>query len=653
MSLKQFLFGKPLATDEAEGERVGPLAGVPILGLDALASASYGPEALLTVLLPAGVAGLHYMPGLTLITLLLLGVIFVSYRQTIAAYPGGGGAYTVAKENLGMGAGLFAGAALALDYLLNAAVAISAGVGALVSALPALLPHTVPLCLGLLLLLTLINLRGVRATGLAFMIPTYAFVVCLFGVIAVGTFETFVTGGEPRPRVLLAAAPAAASGVSTWVLLRAFANGCTAMTGVEAVSNGVPIFRKPEIVGARRTLASIIAILAFLLAGITLLCCAYRITATPPGQTGYQSLISQLVAATLGRGPLYYVTIGSVVAVLTLSANTSFAAFPGLCRFLAMDKFLPEAFAHRGRRLSFSFGILVLAVLAGLLLVIFRGICDALIPLFAIGALLGFTMSQVGMVAHWRKVGGGAARRAMYLNAAGALATGATLSVVLVSKLTEGAWLTLLLVLGMLLLFRKVHAHYAFVARVTDTRASLEVGPSQPPIAVLPIRRWDAVSLKALRFATRLTPRVIAVQVLAGDEQTQELSETWPNLVEKPARALGLAPPELKVLRSKYRQLLQPLLDFISELAKNHPDHQVVVVIPELVKPHWYHYLLHNHTAALLRTMLLLRGGPQVVVVTTPWYLEDWLPEQRVLTKRRGLFRTVAKRAKREVDRGE
>jgi amino acid transporter len=630
MSLKQALLGRILASRESERERVGPLAGVGILGLDALASAVYGPEALLTVLLPAGMAGLRYMPALTLLTVLLLSAIFVSYRQTIAAYPQGGGAYTVAKENLGKRSALRAAAALGLDYVLNAAVAISAGVGALVSALPALMPHTLFLCLGTLSFLTLINLRGARATGAAFLIPTYAFVACLALVLAIGLFHTIASGGQPRPVVPPPTAHSGAGAVSLWMLLRAFANGCSAMTGVEAVSNGVPIFREPRVVSARRTLTSIIAILIALLAGITALCCSYRITATAPGAAGYQSVISQLAAATLGRGPLYYFTIASVVVALTLSANTSFAAFPRLCSSLALDRFLPEAFAHRGRRLSFSFGICVLSALTGVLLVVFGGITNSLIPLFAIGALLGFTFSQAGMVAHWRKHARAAARK-IALNALGALATGATLCVVLISKLSEGAWLALVLIFAMIALFRRVEAHYDFVTAVTATEASLEVGPWQSPIAVVPLRRWDAVSLKALRFATRLAPRIVAVQVLSDDRRADDLLARWPALVEEPARRLSLPAPELRVIYSEYRQLLAPLLGFIAELASEHRDRQIAVVLPELVEPRWYQSLLHNHTAALLRALLLRRGGPQVIVVTTPWYLDDWLPERRVL----------------------
>ncbi len=635
MTIGDLLFGRPLATEEGEGERVGPIAGVPILGLDALASAAYGPEALLTVLLPLGIASVQHLSGLMLIIVALLVLVAISYRQTIQAYPNGGGAYTVAKENLGTTPSLFAAAALALDYLLNVAVAISAGVGALVSAVPGLLPYTLPICLGILALLTIVNLRGVRATGLVFMLPTYLFVVSLFTVIGIGAFKAFMHGGHPPPVVAPAVVPATVTTASLWLLVRAFASGCTAMTGVEAVSNGVPIFRKPSVVGARRTLMLIIVILIVLLGGVALLCRAYGITATPPGQEGYQSVLSQLIGATIGRGPFYYVAIAAVVTVLSMSANTSFADFPRVLRMLAGDKFLPEPFVHRGRRLAFSYGIVTLSVLSGILLIVFQGITEGLIPLFAVGALSAFTMSQIGMVAHWRKRQGGRAKRALVLNAVGAAATGVTLCVVLASKFTHGAWIALVLAGGLILLFRRVRSHYDFIAKATATDTSLAIGAPTPPIAVLPIRRWDAVTLKAMSFAIGFAPEVVAVQVLTQDRDVDDLTNRWAALVTEPAEKLGVKVPRLVVLRSEYRQVLNPLLDFLTELKEENPDRLIAVVVPELVEARWYHYLLHNHTASVLKALLLFRGGPQVVIVSTPWHLSDWIPERRRLERLR------------------
>jgi amino acid transporter len=645
MSFATLLFGKPLATEEAEGERVGSLAGVAILGLDALASAAYGPEALLTILLPLGMRGLEHVTPLTLLIVGLLVIVFVSYRQTIDAYPGGGGAYTVAKENLGTTPAILAAASLSLDYVLNVAVAISAGVGALVSMVPALLPHTLSLCLGVLALLTLTNLRGVRTTGNVFMAPTYVFVGCLLTVLGIGVAQTLASGGHPAPHVTLSHERATESAASLWLLSRAFASGCTAMTGVEAVSNGVPIFRNPSTVGARRTLALIIGILAILILGISFLCRAYGVIATIPGSGRYESVLSRVVSAAVGRGPFYYLTLGSVVSVLALSANTSFAGFPRLCRILASDRFLPEVFMHQGRRLAFSHGILVLSAVAGTLLVVFRGVTDSLIPLFAVGAFLAFTTSQAGMVAHWKKRQSRHAKKALVQNAVGAVATGATALVVLASKFTEGAWISALLILGLMLLLHEVRRHYDFVTEVTSTDATLEACPPRPLLAVVPVQGWDTVSLKALAFAVSLAPKVVAVEVLSGDRDTEDLRSRWHDLVEQPARRLGTRPPELVVLRSEYRRLFAPLVDFVTGLARAEPDRQIAVVIPELVDARWYHYFLHNRTASLLKAILLLKGGPQIVIVSAPWYLDKWAPERSRLFgvragKRRKRLRT-------------
>src|SRR6516162_1912140 len=447
-----------LATDEEDEQRVGVIAGIPMLGLDALGSAAYGPEAALTLLIPLGAAGVGYIGPISALIIALLFVVYFSYRQTIDAYPHGGGSYTVAKENLGTAPGLLAAAALMLDYVLVVAVGISA--------LPALQPFTLPLCLIVLLLITVVNLRGVRESGLAFVVPTYLFIGSLLGVLLIGTVKAVLAGGRPEPVTAPADLPATAmTTASFWLLMRAFASGCTAMTGVEAVSNGITAFREPAVAHAGRTLTAIILLLAVMLAGIAYVCAAYGIGATEPGEPGYDSILSQLTAAVVGRGWFYYLTIGSVLSVLALSANTGFADFPRLCRVIAYDGFLPHSFAHRGRRLVYSSGILVLAVLSGGLLIVFGGITDNLIPLFAVGAFLAFTLSQAGMVAHWRKVGGPHAKKSMVINGAGALCTGVTLTVVLVSKFVDGAWVMILLIPGLLAVFIGVRAHYWTVAR--------------------------------------------------------------------------------------------------------------------------------------------------------------------------------------------
>jgi amino acid transporter len=632
MGVVDFLLGRPIATERDAVERVGPLKGVGILGLDALGSAAYGPEALLTVLLPLGAAGLHYMGMLMLAIIGLLLLLTTSYWQTISAYPNGGGAYTVTRENLGTVPALLAAAALLLDYLLNVAVAISAGVAALVSALPALLPFTLLLCLAILSVLTLVNLRGVRSAGAVILLPTCAFVVCMFSVLAVGLLHAAQQG----TRAPLQSGPPAALGLAplSWLLVRAFANGCTAMTGVEAVSNGVPIFHHPSAAGGRKTLLLIVAILITLLAGVALLCNAYGILAKPPGEPGYESILSQLTAAVFGRGAAYYVTIASIIVVLALSANTSFADFPRVCSLLANDRFLPEPFLHRGRRLTFSHGILILSGLSALLLCAFGGITDHLIPLFALGALGAFTMSQLGMVRHWRKQPGAHARIARNMNLVGALATGLTLCCVLVAKFAEGAWITLILVTGMLSTFLAVRRHYDFIAKAIQTDATLEIGPLEPPVAVVPMRTWESVSLKALRMAMSLSPRVFVVQILTRDRPMDDLRSRWRELAVLPSERLGFASPELLVKESEYRQVLEPLLETVTQIAREHEPRAVLVVLPELVEARWYQYFLHSQTIALLAQRLRTRGGKQVVIVRTPWHLTDWLPERRWLLRR-------------------
>ena len=622
-SLGDWLLGRRLATEEQEHQHVGPLAGIPILGLDALGSAAYGPEAALTLLIPLGALALEWVAPILAVIVAVLLVVYFSYRQTIAAYPHGGGSYTVASENLGRLPGLVAAAALATDYVLNVAVGVAAGVGALVSAVPALLPHTLLLCVAVLALLTLVNLRGVRESGIAFMLPTYAFVATLGIVMVVGVGKALAAGGHPAAVVAPPAIPAATSALSAWIVVRAFANGCTAMTGVEAVSNGVPLFRKPTVKNAQATLTIIIAILALLLLGVAYLARAYGVAATDPGKAGYQSVLSMLTAAVMGRGPFYYVTMGSIVAVLALSANTSFADFPRLCRVLAEDRFLPDSFAIRGRRLVYTQGILLLAALSGALLLAFGGITDRLIPLFAIGALLAFTMSQAGMVAHWRRAGGAAAKRALPINAAGAVATGVTVVVVAVSKFGEGAWITVIVVPVLVVGFVRIHAHYADVAQQIATTAPLAVTTAKPPIVVVAAQSWNKLTQRGLRFGMRLSPDVYAVQVKSEAAKMKDLTSDWRRLVEDPARAVGLTPPKLVVLTSSYRQFFKPLVDYVVDLCAGARERDVVVVIPDLVVTRWYHAILHNHRGAILRALLRLRGGPRVVVVNTPFYLSE------------------------------
>jgi amino acid transporter len=495
MPIIDTILGRPLASAEEGEQRVGPLAGVAVFGLDALSSAAYGAEAAMTVLLPLGAAGFAYVLPITGAILILLAIVYFSYRQTIAAYPSGGGSYTVAKENLGQKPGLIAAAALMTDYVLNVAVAISAGVGAFISAVPGLQRHTLSICLLVLALLTLVNLRGVREAGLVFMAPTYLFVVCLLGIILWGIFAALASGGYPRAAVPPPApktGPIAAAGV--WLILRAFSSGCTAMTGVEAVSNGVQAFREPVVKNGQRTLTMMIAILGVLLAGIAWLVRVYHIGATEPGTPAYESILSQLIGAVAGKGTIYYISIGSILAVLCLSANTSFADFPRLCRVLAADRYVPHSFSNRGRRLVFSEGIWVLAVLSAILLIIFGGITDRLIPLFAVGALLAFTLSQFGMVGHWLRKREGRWLESMVINGLGGLATAATVVVVVLAKFTEGAWVVVLLVPALIAVLVWVHRHYDRVDQETAATSRLDLDQLSGPIVVVPVERWSRVA---------------------------------------------------------------------------------------------------------------------------------------------------------------
>jgi amino acid transporter len=622
MALSDFLFGKPLATSEERAERIGAAAGIPIFGLDALSSAAYGPEAALTLLIPLGAAGTLYSVPISASIIGLLTIVYFSYRQTIEAYPGGGGSYTVARENLGVLPGLLAAAALLIDYVLVVAVGISAGVGALVSAVPSLQTHTLALCVGILALITLINLRGMRETGFVFLIPTYLFTGSLLIAIGIGCWKAFAAEGHPVSAVPLPAAPRALEAASAWLLLKAFSSGCTALTGVEAVSNGVKAFREPATKHAQKTLTIIIVLLIVLLAGVAYLVQTYRIAATEPGQPGYDSLLSMLVAAVVGRGVFYYVTMGAVLLVLALSANTAFADFPRLCRIIALDGYLPQSFSTRGRRLVYSQGIYVLAALAGALLIAFGGVTDRLIPLFAVGAFLAFTLSQAGMVAHWRRIKGRGWMHSMLVNGAGATVTGITVLVVIVAKFAEGAWITLLLIPSLILLMMAVRRQYHRLSMQVASQSPLVLREFRPPIVVVPVDRWSRIVQRALTFALNISPDVIGLHIEAG-EHTVYLRSQWNERVEDPVREIGMCPPKLVVQASPYRFVITPIVDYVLELARQQPDRQIAVLIPEIVEKRWYYQALHNQRAAALKALLYFKGNPQIVVINMPWYVEE------------------------------
>jgi hypothetical protein len=395
------------------------------------------------------------------------------------------------------------------------------------------------------------------------------------------------------------------------------------MTGVEAVSNAVPVFREPRTRSAERTLGIIILLLVCLLCGIGVLSHAYGVGATEPGKAGFQSVLSQLTGAVVGRGPFYGITMTSIFLVLCLSANTSFADFPRVCRVLALDGILPVSFAHSGRRLVYGTGIVVLAGFSTLLLIVFGGVTDRLIPLFAVGALGAFTLSQSGMVLHWHRSRAPRRIHSMVLNGVGALTTGATLLVVLVSKFTEGAWLAVIFVPGVVLLLRHLHLHYARVHEATSLAEPLDLSHPSPPIVIVPIRTLDKVVRKALRFATSISPEVHAVQVQVSDLQVDDLRSAWDRDVCEPARRSGVSPPELVVLESHYRELTDPLLDYLRRLARSDPDRFLAVLVPEYVERRWYHFLLHSHAATTLKLKLLFDAVPQVIIISAPWRADE------------------------------
>jgi amino acid transporter len=626
MAIQDRIFGKPLATSDERAEHIGVAAGIPIFGLDALTSAAYGPEQALFILIPLGAMGLTHLVPIISSILILLVIVFFSYRQTIAAYPNGGGSYTVASENLGEGAGLLAAAALMIDYILTAAVGISAGVTAVTSVESRLIPYTLPLCLAILAILALVNLRGVKDTGAAFILPTFMFIGTLLTLVGVGVWKTIQAGGHPTP---LATMPPPTPAIGhfvgfafVWLIMKAFSSGCAAMTGVEAVSNGVMAFSEPRAKKAQWTLTIIIAILIVLLYGTSWLAKHYGIMAMEPNDPQYQSTLSLLVAAVFGKHWFYLVTMGSVFLALALSANTAFADFPRLTRAIAMQDHLPHVFILRGRRLLFSHGVYALTGFTAVILIAFGGVTDKLIPLYAIGAFLAFTLSQAGMVQHWRKQEGEHKGRGwhMFVNGTGAVATGITTVIVLASKFMSGAWVTALLVPTLILLMHSVKKHYSRVKREMADMTPLNVANLEQPLVVIPMAGWNRISEKAMRFGLLLSKDIKVVHVHSEDEG-HGIEDDWEAMVVGPIRGSDLPVPELVTIASNYRFIISPLMDYILRLEADNPGRKVAVLLPELVVRHWWENLLHNQRVQLLKLFLLVRGNQRIVVVNIPWYL--------------------------------
>jgi amino acid transporter len=627
MAFQDVLFGKPLATSAEQDEHIGVAAGVPIFGLDGLTSAAYGPEAAMSLLVPLGVWGVDrfLLPVFSAI-LILLAIVYFSYRQTIEAYPNGGGSYTVASENLGQGAGLLAAAALMIDYILTAAVGISAGVTALVSAMPGLHRHQLSLCLFILVLIALINMRGVKESGFAFMLPTMLFVGTLLATIALGLFKIWATGGHPvavaaPPLPSVSVVPVLTRIAMVWIILKTFSNGCAAMTGVEAVSNGVTAFREPRATRANRTLTVIIGILIVLLFGLSYIARAYGVTAMDPDLHGYQSVLSIEVAAVFGRGWFYYLTMGGVLAALSFSANTAFAGFPRMARAIAMQDYLPHVFILRGRRLLFSHGIYALTGFTAVILILSRGVTNWLIPLYAIGAFLAFTLSQAGMVKHWIKCPEEPHRGfKLFLNGLGAVATGITLIIVLVTKFMSGAWVTVILVPLLILTMAAVKRHYTRVKAETADPTPIRLTNLEQPIVVIPMARWDKITEKAMRFGLLLSDEIKVVHVHIEKDEIG-LEDIWADNITHPFNEAGMPQPELVTIESAYRVTVSPLMDYVLKLERDNPYRKVAVILPELVVKHWWENLLHNQRVQILKLLLLLKGNQRIVVINIPWYL--------------------------------
>jgi amino acid transporter len=629
MTALDLVFGKPIATSAEHEAHIGVAAGVPIFGLDGLTSAAYGPEAAMALLIPLGMLGVtHYLLPIFGAILTLLVILYLSYRQTIEAYPNGGGSYTVASENLGAGAGLLAAAALMIDYILTAAVGISAGVTALVSALvdkaPNLHRHQLAMCLIILAAIAIVNARGVKETGAVFMFPTFLFVGTLMITIGIGVYHILGAAGHP---MAISAPPPPADSVGVlrplmlvWLLMKAFSNGCAAMTGVEAVSNGTTAFKEPRSKNANRTLTVIIGILIVLLFGLSYVARAYGVTAMDPDAKSYQSVLSITVAAVFGRGWFYFLTMASVLAALSFSANTAFADFPRMARAIAAQDYLPHVFLVRGRRLLFSHGIFALTGFTALILIIGRGVTDFLIPLYAIGAFLAFTLSQAGMVKHWVKYKDEKGRHLkMFFNGLGAIATGATLLVILVTKFLAGAWVITILVPVLILLMLGIKRHYTRVKLEMTDPSPLRLSGLEQPIVVIPMARWDKIAEKAMRFGMLMSTSVKVVHV--DNEGFNPLGVVWHDMVLLPLRASHMAEPELVTVQSNPRSMRSPLIEYVLKLEADHPGRKVAVILPELVVRHWWENLLHNHRVQLLKVLLLLMGNERIVVINIPWYL--------------------------------
>jgi amino acid transporter len=600
--LKRWIVGTPMSLAQASHERLSKIVALPVFSSDAMSSVAYATEEILLILVLAGTAAIHLAVPLAIAIAGLLLIVAVSYQQTIHAYPSGGGSYIVARANLGSTAGLVAAAALLIDYVLTVAVSVAAGVAALTSAVPWLLAHRVALGVGFVAIIAFANLRGVRESGRVFAVPTYVFIATFAVLVGVGLYRALLGDLQPLP-----ADAAEASTALTWFLvLRAFSSGCTALTGVEAISNGVPAFKPPESRNASITMGWMAGILGGLFLGLTVL--AWTLRVTPIAD---ETVVSQIARALFGTGLFYYLVQASTMLILVLAANTSFADFPRLLSLLARDRYAPRQFGTLGDRLVFSNGILVLGGFAALLLVIFRGETHALIPLYAVGVFLSFTLSQAGMIRHWLTTGGPSWRWRLAVNGTGAVVTGVVTLVIGATKFTHGAWMVVLLIPVLVMAFKAVHRHYEAVAEELSLDHLVGGDPVTTTVLVL-VGDLHLGVVRALRFAQSLAPNPKAVYVETDPARTLRLEERWTK---------GGCGVPLVVLGSPYRSVLRPLFEYIERIQQQSPRGMIAIVIPEFVPRHWWQQVLHNQTALLVKGALLFRRG--IVVVDVPFHLRS------------------------------
>ena len=608
---KHVLFGRPLPSERLEHERLNKKTALAVLSSDAISSVAYATDQILFVLGGAiGLAAVTYVVPISGVIVGLLVLVALSYRQTIFAYPGGGGSYTVAKDNLGVRAGLVAAAALLTDYILTVAVSISSGIAAITSAYPSLIPHTVLLCVASIVLLTVINLRGVRESGAAFSVPTYVFIAAMISLITVGLYREWsghemATLTAPLKVDIVSARqhPAFPVGFAlAFLMLRAFAEGCVAMTGTEAISNGISAFKQPAQKNAATTLGWMAAILATFFMGTSYLARHYGVMPTTQ-----ETVLSQLGRHVFGTNLAYYLLQYATFALLVLAANTAFADFPRLAGILANDRFMPRQFSARGDRLAFSNGIIALALIAMLLVVLFKGNTNALVPLYAIGVFVCFTLSQAGMVVHWLRSREEGWRWRMLLNGLGAVATAAVALVQVATKFTEGGWIVCLIIPLIILLLVKIHRHYMQFAEDIKFSGHSPIIPLHHTV-VVPVNGITKATAGALVYATTISDEVVGVYVEVDKRQTEEMQRHWEDW------DIGVP---LVVLPSPYRSVLRPLVEYVENLRMVMPGELVTVVVPEIVPKRWWEHFLHNKTALYIRTAFLFK--PNVVVTAVPY----------------------------------